>query len=102
VDVLEHLSSFATLARPGAFLCVGTLSILGRFLGTAGIADGFGIRGRALGRLCAVTGLLIGLWLLYLAQVVEALPDAAVISILAPDAEKPAASVPGGPKGRVG
>jgi hypothetical protein len=72
VDVSDHLNLFTAFARPGGFLCVGTLSILGRFLDVSGAADGFGIRGRALGRLCAVTGLLIGLWLLCLAHAEEA------------------------------
>jgi hypothetical protein len=99
--VSDHLSGFAILARPCAFLCVGTLSILGRFLHATGPADGFGIRGRALGRLCAITGLLIGLWLLYLAHVEEAFADVAGVITLAPNAETPAAAVPGGPGGRI-
>jgi hypothetical protein len=99
VDVSDHVNLFAALARPGAFLCVGTLSILGRFLDAGGAGDGFGIRGRALGRLCAITGLLVGLWLLYLAHVEEAFADVAGVSTLALDAEKPASALPGGPRG---
>jgi hypothetical protein len=99
--VSDHLSCLATLARPGAFLCVGTLSVLARFLDAGGSANGFVIRRRALGRLCAIAGLLIGLWLLYLAQASGALPDAASVSTLAPDAEKPAAALPGGPETRI-
>jgi hypothetical protein len=93
--VSDHLSCFTTLAGPGAFVCVGALSILGRFLDAAGPADGFGIRERALGRLCGITGLLIGLWLLFLAQAV-AVPDWDGVTTLAPNAEKPATAVPGG------
>jgi hypothetical protein len=96
VDVSDHLSCFTTLARPGAFLCMGALSILGRFLDASGAADGFGIRGRARGRrLSAITGLLIGLWLLYRAEAVAALPDTASVITLAPNAEKPAAGSAG-------
>jgi hypothetical protein len=99
--VSDHLSCFTTLAWPGAFLCVGTLSIFGRFLDAADPVYGWGIRGRALGRMCAIVGLLIGLWLLCLAQA-KALPDTAGVITLAPDAEKPASALPGGPGGRIG
>jgi hypothetical protein len=98
--VTDHLNSFTAFARPGAFVCVGALSALGRILDAGGFADGFDIRGRAVGRVCATIGLLIGLWLLYLAQ--GALPDAADLTMLAPTAEKPAAAVPGGPGRGIG
>jgi hypothetical protein len=96
--VSDHLNLFTAFARPCAFLWVGTLSILGRFLDAAGPANGFGIRGRTLGRLCAVTALLIGFWLLYRARAVEALADTAGVTTVAPNAEKPATAVPGGPR----
>jgi hypothetical protein len=93
--VSYHLSFFSGAARPSAFLCVGALSVLGRFLEAGGPADALGVRGRALGRLCATIGLLIGLWLLCLAQPLQGCTYEAAYNTLAPNAEKPAAAEAG-------
>jgi hypothetical protein len=73
----DHLSRLAALARPGAFLGLGGFSLLGRFLSRGSIPAQLGLSRRVVGCLCATLGFLVGLWLLWLPQTLDPVPNLA-------------------------